>query len=97
MMRSIPQRRRVSMERMTIDIPPTSMNPFGIVSVIFPKRLPKPAAMITAVEVPSNLPLEGEAFELLFSIIVCNLDVIRLQRFFQDDEEIFNVVGIDST
>ena len=49
MMRLIPQEINVSIERMTIDRPPTSINPLGIVSVILPKRLPNPAAIITAV------------------------------------------------
>lgn len=45
----MPQLSRVSMERITIGFPPASMKPLGIASVYLPKRVPRPAAIITAV------------------------------------------------
>ena len=59
-----------------------SMKPLGIVSVILPKRLPKPAAIITAV--------------VTISVVFCGyLYMMHFHRLFEDNEELFDILRSD--
>ena len=69
-----------AMERTTIAFPPHSMKPLGMVSVMWPKRLPKPAAMMTAV---------------LIIVMGGNLNVVLHQSLLENHKEVLDILHVD--